>query len=325
MNPSRRPAALAGRSPRVASLRRPAQAALAVALLMLGCGPIRVPPLPAQSELIPCTATDCLRLLSWNVHGLPFNRTAGDRLANIAGKIKEQQPDVVVLQEVWTACRAHELARALAPDYVAHERISLPLFRPHGGLLVFVRRGSAWRVEGETFVRYHASGPWYRVCEGDGLGGKGALLLHLRRGAERLGLVTTHLQSQYSEYGHSYECERRRQLNQLQCAIATEFGNSPVLIAGDFNTMPEEALYWSHIAVLGDDLTLPERARCGCGTFTDTDGTRQWIDYVLARNVPADPVADVDVRRLENQAVDDPYSDHDGLLVRVRFDGSRLR
>src|SRR5207247_331164 len=67
-------------------------------------------------------------------------------------------------------------------------------------------------------------------------------------------------------------------------------------------------------STLGTDLTAQERQSCGCGTNFDA-GQRQWIDYVFARgwNVTAT------TQRITNNAADSPYSDHDGLLVRVVY------
>jgi endonuclease/exonuclease/phosphatase family metal-dependent hydrolase len=101
--------------------------------------------------------------------------------------------------------------------------------------------------------------------------------------------------------------------------LTWRFHGEKILLAGDFNTRPFESLYTTHIAPLGSDLTSKYRAQCGpgCGTNIDaSDGHRDWIDYVIARTFPVS----ADLVRIENEGLDWPYSDHDGLLVRVESD-----
>lgn len=253
-------------------------------------------------------------MLSWNVHGLPFRTGTPQRLIHIAGKISAEQPDVILLQEVWLGRYRRILWRELrhAYDFVYEPRRLTR--RPRGGLLVLVRRGSGWRAGTErTFTTFAASAPWYRLSEADGISGKGILTTELFNGQRSLLLTATHLQAQYAS--RAYRDERRAQLDQL----ARELGagsDRPHLIAGDFNTAADEDLYASHLALLGDDLTTTERCSCACGTYFDDDGARsKWIDYLFGRNLPRN----AEIVRIQNDAADVPYSDHDGLLVRWTF------
>lgn len=256
-----------------------------------------------------------LSVLSWNVHGLPFRGDTPGRMARVATRITTEQPDIVLLQEVWLNRYRRLLRRHLESAYelvYAPRRFSR---RPHGGLLVLLRRGSGWRFASErSFVRFVAKAPWYRLREADGVSGKGILNLQLLNGERSLLLTTTHLQAQYG--ARVYRHERRAQLEQLIQAIGPH-GTQAHLIAGDFNTTADEQLYGSHLALLGDDLTSSARSASACGTHFDEHGVRsKWIDYLFGRNLPPD----VDLVRIENEAPDVPYSDHDGLLVRWTFE-----
>src|SRR5437762_2934151 len=92
--------------------------------------------------------------------------------------------------------------------------------------------------------------------------------------------------------------------------------DGPLVLAGDFNTRPDEGWYTTHMIALGLDVTIPLRRSCRapeCGTNIAPDGSREWIDYVFLRRLEVTSTA----VRLENRGLDDPYSDHDGLLVQL--------
>lgn len=258
---------------------------------------------------------DALCVLSWNVHGLPFRSATPRRIVRIAERIASEQPDVVFLQEVWFNRYRRILARHLATAYDFVYEPRRRTRRPRGGLLLLIRRDSGWYAQRErAFTTFAARAPWYRLNEADGVSGKGILNVRLANGGRSLLLTATHLQAQYG--ARVYHAERKAQLEQLMRVIGTG-SDGPHLIAGDFNTTVEEELYASHLVALGDDLTVRERERCADGgTHFDRHQARlKWIDYVFARNLPAP----TDITRIRNHAADDPYSDHDGLLLRWRL------
>lgn len=309
--------------------RRGTVGTLLLATLSLpGCPTWRTitPPAPA-AVLVPCTQPDCLRVLTWNLHAIPFiSPRPPARLRNVAAKIREQRPDVVLLQEVWSHAYAGELVRALEGDYRLTSAGGCTRPFPCGGLVVLVRIASGWIASAPTFVPYEASAPWYRFREWDGIVKKGALLLWLGRGDETLGIIDTHLQTEYPYHGYDYSDVRRRQLAQLELILHTTFDRRPVILGGDFNTSPIErsGLYGSHIVRLGDDRTADERAACHCGTRPPGPIPRtspRWIDYVLTNELPARATT----ARVTNQWLDQPYSDHDGVLVRLDYDRGTLR
>lgn len=257
---------------------------------------------------------EALCVLSWNVHGLPFRSATPQRIVRIAGRIASEQPDVVFLQEVWFNRYRRILARQLASAYDFIYEPRRRTRRPRGGLLLLIRRDSGWDAQRpRTFTTFAARAPWYRFREADGVSGKGILTVRLANGGRSLLLTATHLQAQYG--ARVYHAERKAQLDQLIGVVGTR-SDGPHLIAGDFNTTADEGLYGSHLAALGDDLTVPERAReADSGTHFDRHHARlKWIDYVFARNLPTP----TETTRIRNHAADDPYSDHDGLLVRWR-------
>jgi endonuclease/exonuclease/phosphatase family metal-dependent hydrolase len=232
-------------------------------------------------------------------------------------QIREQQPDLVLLQEVWLTVYRNRLERLLSDEYEATFVPRTMTGWPAGGLLVFRRRAVGWSVEEITFTRYDRAASWWRLDEGDGLSGKGYLAIQLLKNSQRLLVVNTHLQSQYPEHAREYEEIRRSQLNQLQSYLSNIPSSQLVLIAGDFNTKPTERLFGSHLDPLGTDLTRAEREESASGTaFNERGESKDWIDYVITRHFDAE----ADVVLIRNESIDVPYSDHHGLLVRLLYD-----
>ncbi len=261
-----------------------------------------------------------IRLLSWNVHGLPapITRHRAQRLRRIAAQVDAQRPDVVALQEAWAGSLAI-LATAL-PAWT-------PLFHrtraggAAGGLLVLVPKRGDWDADPATlrFRRYSHSAPRHRVWEADGLAGKGALFVRLAHRAQQrhLWLANTHLQSRYR--ANAYEQIRHAQLHELTRWVHEHGVATPMLLCGDFNTPADDDPLYEHIAALGSDLTRPERERrAGGATNFPLQAEAGWIDYVIARPA-AGGSANGDVRLIENTAADDPYSDHSALVADVEL------
>lgn len=300
-------------------------AAFAVAaLLATSCAaPVRRRPNDTP-PLVACRRVDCLRVVTWNLHAIPLlspHPTA--RLQHVAAEIRAQQPDLVLFQEVWSHAYARQLERDLGGAYRVTTAVGCRRPFPCGGLAILVRVASGWSASAPRFIAYEASAPWYRLLEWDGIAKKGMLLVRLSRGDASLGVIDTHLQTEYAHHGRDYSDLRRRQLEQLDATVAGTFGSTPVLVGGDFNTAPDEpsGLYATHLSRLGEDRTADLRTACGeCGTRPSLTHSR-WLDYLITRNLTASAALD----RLVNDGIDRPFSDHDGLIGRFEYAPSALR
>jgi endonuclease/exonuclease/phosphatase family metal-dependent hydrolase len=248
-----------------------------------------------------------VKVVSWNLHGLPFIG-AGPRMAVTGAKIREIHPDFVFLQEVWLNRYASTLKAELhAAGYVEAEYRSIAPIRT-GGLLVFVDPRRGWRIVSTRFVEYDLSGPAWRVWEGDGLSGKGMLIIEVENAAKvRRVLIDTHLQSQYG--ARDYAAVRGAQLDQL---LREATSHKAWLIAGDFNMRDNDDLYSKFAANALRDATTAFRKSCACATYIGEGSAADWIDYVLLAD---DSRSDVSLIR--NRSSDNPYSDHEGLIVGI--------
>jgi len=270
-----------------------------------------------------------LRILSWNVHGLPspFSKHRAQRLRRIAAQIATEKPDLLALQEVWAG--SLRLLLPSCPGYAARF-VRARNGGASGGLLLLVREGGDWTIDEHTlrFRRFSHYAPRHRVWEADGLAGKGAAFLCLDHRADRgrLWLVNTHLQSRYRS--NAYVTVRRAQLHELGRWVHELGESAPVVLAGDFNTPADGDPLYEGVASLGVDVTAGSRRR-GDVTHHPAQSAAGWIDYVLVRP-PAGGRAAGRTRLIENVASDDPYSDHAGLVAdveverrsgRMEFDG----
>lgn len=249
-----------------------------------------------------------LRLVSWNVHGTPTAPRVEERLAAIAGVIAALEPDLVLLQEVWRWRDAEALEKTLAPR--GFRVVSLPsggVWIRRSGLLAFVRSATGWHAEAEGFHEFRAEAPAWKIWEGDGFGDKGVQSFTLADEGMALRVLNTHLQAAYEPGG--YAEVRRAQLVELR-AVAEAEPTLPVLVAGDFNTTPDEP-GWQELRGFRD-LAAPLRESCRCGTTVSSAEPSQWIDHLLAR-LPRGWRIRARVSLLRSDRPDVPYSDHHGL------------
>jgi endonuclease/exonuclease/phosphatase family metal-dependent hydrolase len=226
-------------------------------------------------------------------------------------------PDVLLFQEVWLHRDAGQMMHDLGSSY---EPVPTPVGKlplRTSGLLSFVRRGNGWTVRSSRFHRFTRKASLWKFWEGDGLGRKGVQEIQLESEGASVSLLNTHLQANYR--WNSYEPIRRPQLAQL-CDLTKRLDRHwPVIAGGDLNTRPSERLY-RDLLTHWRDLTAAIRRQSGRGTHLHSSGAEGgWIDYVLARRHDSWHVHAEEVGLIENTNHDVPYSDHQGLHVRLRM------
>jgi endonuclease/exonuclease/phosphatase family metal-dependent hydrolase len=264
-----------------------------------------------------------VRMVTWNLHGPPLAWRQAERFAAVAARILHppspgaaELPDFVLFQEVWFPSKAQLLTEAMSPAYEAANVDGQAGLFPgrKGGLLSFVRRDRGWHLQASSFQEFRSEAPPWRFWEGDGIGDKGFQVLHVGRDGRGLLLINTHLQAEYGNL--RYADIRRRQVEQIEARLRDVADQIPVLIAGDFNTRPDEPLY-TQMTRPWIDLTEELRAQCGCGTTVPDGHNSEWIDYVLTRRSPAWRARVEHIERIVSEGLDTPYSDHQALDVSV--------
>lgn len=261
-------------------------------------------------------------LLSWNLHGLPLiSPSPRERHFRAMTDALAGAPDVVLLQEVWDRRTvSYATPWMAAAGYRAVELPGGPAGSASGGLLSFYR-ANAWTAAGDSFFdRYDTTSSKWRFWEGDGLSGKGFQGFRLtHHTGQPVAFVNTHLQSQYGK-GREYTEVRKAQVAELAAAVARFSPDAPLLVAGDFNTLPEE---WPAIGTppAWRELTADLRQTCKsvsypgrCVSYLGKPG--EWLDYIFARDAGRFRI-DGELEMIMNTAIDNPYSDHEGLKARV--------
>jgi len=229
-----------------------------------------------------------LRVMSWNLHhGVGEDGTLD--LERIAARIREQKPDLVVLQEVDNKCRrsksvdqAAELAKLTgltgafgkAMDHDGGEYGQAILSKhPLGETTVHKLPG-----DGEPRIAFEAV---VKVGEGEG---------------EALRLVSVHLD-------HQQDARRLKQAETLVAALSAT--KEPLVLAGDFNDVPESPV----LKAFGEKLTAVEKG--GEKLTCPAKEPKVEIDHFFLRGFKA--VSPVTVLP---EAV---ASDHRPLVVTVRW------
>lgn len=279
-----------------------------------------------------------LRVLTWNVHGIPTVPVMDERISRIASAIRERRPDIVFLQEVWFKGDARLFAEALGRDYtrledpptVADTFVYRAAGFRRGGLLTFWRTDRGFAVDalrsGFTYFANGCSG--CPLQQGDGFAHKGVQQTAMRMRGMDVVLLNTHLQSQYPEAAQAYELVRSEQIDDLASRVKRIDRAALVIVSGDFNTAPrgpDEWLYQRLTAGLRD-LTEPFRSRCcasigepaagACPCVTQVVGNgaaAEWIDYLLVRPHAQWEVRATYLNLIRSQSEDCPYSDHSGI------------
>jgi endonuclease/exonuclease/phosphatase family metal-dependent hydrolase len=169
-----------------------------------------------------------LRLLTFNVWGLPawLGNGSSARFDRIATELDREAPDLVLLQEVWTA-RAGRSLPVQAEWSVATGRRSPWLCRRSG--LVTLSQHPV--VSGEFRPFRNARWP-------DVLVTKGALKTTLElAGGQRVTVWNVHLQA--GRTAHAGRVRARQIAELLQWVRETEDGQILDIVAGDFNCTPD--------------------------------------------------------------------------------------
>jgi endonuclease/exonuclease/phosphatase family metal-dependent hydrolase len=250
----------------------------AFALLMITTGCIRSRPCPlliAPGMMANGTYRSVpdqnLKLVTFNVWGLPswMSGAKSGRYPRIARELERLDPDIVLLQEVWTA-NARKSAPADGRWSIARAARQHNFFQQSG--LVTLSKFPIIGGEFYPFSRSAFPDRWVR---------KGALKVTVQLpGGEILNIWNVHLQN-----GDSHKI-RRLQVEELLARVeAAPDGQVADLIGGDFNCTPASSLFRELSSKLGQNL----EPSGGAPAFVTWDGLSskpgcgQTLDYLFLR------------------------------------------
>ena len=251
-------------------------AGLALVIEAGGCASHRPAPLLVehQAMAVPASSSENglgLKLVTYNIWGLPSWMTGArpGRYPRIARELERLDPDVILLQEAWTA-----KARRAAPAdgrWAKARAAGQHTFFQQSGLVTL----SKYPVLGGVFY------PFSRAAFLDRFVSKGVLKVTVQLpGRQVLNVWNVHLQE-----GSSPEV-RRSQIRELVARVlGAEDGQIADLVGGDFNCTPQSPLYRELANSLGPSVQQPG----GADPFVTWDGLSakpragQTIDYIFIR------------------------------------------
>ncbi len=183
------------------------------------------PPPPLQAPMD-------LKIVTYNIacaHLFTTNRP--ERMRAIGKLLIELDPDIVGLQESFTARERALLLEALA-DSRLHYHADYPAATVGNGMLTL----SAYPIVERYFYRFKHSNPWYKLHQGDWWAGKGVGLarIALPCGAV-IDFYNTHAQATRGDDANT--AARYEQMGELARFMnASRIPTAPAFIVGDFNT-----------------------------------------------------------------------------------------
>ena len=282
-------------------------AGLAVVLGTSGCASYRPAPLMVQHQAL-AAPTNCpdhglsLKVVTYNIWGLPSWMTGSrpGRYPKIARELEQLDPDIVLLQEAWTA-KARKAAPANGRWQIARGAGQHTFFQQNGLMTL-----SKCPIIGGEFYPFPRAASWDRFVN------KGILKVTVQlAGGEVLNIWNVHLQE-----GGPIEV-RRAQVRELVSRVqAAEDGQIADLIGGDFNCTPKSPLFRELASSLGPSVHQLGNAEpfITWDGLSAKPGAGRTLDYIfvrqraILRNPQAAPRVAFAAPRLEHR-----LSDHLGI------------
>ena len=251
-------------------------AGFALIIQTAGCASSRPEPLLVRRPAVPALATNAataqnLRLVTYNIWGLPAWMTGAPsgRYPKIAREIERLDPDVVLLQEAWTA-KARKSVPAGGNWSVARAAGQHTFFQQSGLVTL-----SKFPILGGGFY------PFSRAAFPDRFVHKGILKVIVRLpDGDILNIWNVHFQD-----GGSPEL-RRSQVRELSAHVrAAVDGQVADVVGGDFNCTPGDSLFCELEKAFGSSV----HPRGGGTPFVTWDGLSakpgcgETLDHIFLR------------------------------------------
>ncbi len=179
---------------------------------------------------------DTLKILTWNIYMLPRQIMYTHQLQradSIVKRLHEQNPDIIILQEVFDQKAKNILVKGLQKNYPYYVGPGYKrLFKLSSGVMVF----SKFEIDCEDMVHY-------KDCKAvDCWAKKGGLFADIKlKNNQSIHIIGTHMQS---KKGWLYDQIRNKQLKLIKSlAEVNKQTDVPIIFAGDFNISPEDSLH----------------------------------------------------------------------------------
>ena len=249
-----------------------------------------LPPVGANAEAKTAGAT--IRVLSANLllFPFPFFFNQQERIDEFTQCVRELNPDIILIQEVWDN-RSLALLIAALPDY--YSIYSSGAGYNYSGLLTLSR----FPPKTATIRRFAIS---LRHSLEEFIAQKAILQVELATGERSLHLINTHLYSAPPERSYRPNLNQFKLLTGISGKIAGRF-----IVGGDMNLRPEDITTLMPANLQSEGCNLPTAGY---------PNLSQKLDYIMAGNTSGQTV--ISGRRI------DPvrrFSDHNPVFAEIEF------
>lgn len=193
---------------------------------------------PGQAKAAP--AAQPLRVMTFNVPFFPPPIGEGKRTKRLKAFLKTVRsmrplPDVITLQEIWTAWAKDKIARGLKRLYPHQYRDRSPgkyLILLNSGLMILSRH----KILARTKLHYKRSTGEEKLARKGVLG----VRIQLPNG-KRVNVFTTHLQSTSKTKANNIKISQLTQARKLISRFTRKAAKEAVILTGDFNLSAEKS------------------------------------------------------------------------------------
>ncbi len=235
----------------------------------------------AQPETVVKKPGTEIKILCWNIYMLPLiNKGQWGRVNHIEKHLKENDYDVLVLQEVFRERIKKQLIESLSekyPYFAGPPGKDFGLFGQDGGVMIFSKHPIIYT----DIIKFDEG------CKGaDCLSQKGAVFVEIQKGTQTFQVVGTHLQSMKSN-----DCQKIR--DRQMCTIYTDLlqkhykNQVPQFIVGDLNTECHIPQRYIRMLTLLDAKDAADskafKTHSTQNKFNISSNTDATLDYILYR------------------------------------------
>ena len=260
-----------------------------------------------------------MKILTLNIWGAPYAQHIMARIDAISTRIQHDQPDIILLQEVFLPAQVKALRESLQADWRYQHHFASGVIG--SGLLTLSR----YPIVDSAFHRFRLGGKPERLMQGDYYAGKGIGMVRLETPQGALAVFNCHTHAQYDYWNNDNEYAVYTETNLYEATrfITTQSGDVPVVLGGDLNVNPTQPGY-DLICTVGRLVDVYHHVHGIHATTFSTENPYtkhddQCLDYIMGRGIVVDDIAVTMTETLSDGSAR-AYSDHYGLLASVHIE-----
>jgi sphingomyelin phosphodiesterase 2 len=252
-----------------------------------------------------------MRIVTLNIWGAPYARDHTVRLTAICQKLKQIDPDVICLQEVYLENQRRQIIQNLAGIWQHHCYFYNGLLG--SGLMILSR----YPILKNRFYPFRLRGKPEKPHHGDYYAAKGIASTRIKSPTGEMIVFNTHTHAQYSPHDdNEYAVYTNSNLYEAVCFIQSHDPATPFIICGDLNTRPDQLGYDIIMQGTGTVDSFHQLHGEHPVTFASTNpyttSDDQCLDYILTKDIQT---ITINIDFQDHPVTVPAYSDHYGLVM----------